>query len=515
MALQSKKVKSKELQGKELQAVGSNGHHKFTLKVYENSTSVSENKSQISFAFELTHNGETGWDFSWWSGMSYTIKIANKTYTGPIREYDGYSTITLSSDTFDVEHNNDGSKTINISFSVTDTTGQSYNTGNASASGSMVLTAIPRASDVGCSSPYIGNVATITIDKKATSFTSTVSYTIGSGFKKITGTIATKTSASVLSFDTSSLVDKIYALIPNAKEINGTIKCITYNGDTQIGDTKTTTFNLYAKESVCKPTVTGTVIDTDSFVTSITGSNTKFVKYRSNPKVTINATANKSSTIKDYSINLNDGQISNLQEKTFYDIGSNKVTLSVTDSRGYSNSTDIELDMIDYIKLHINNITITRTEGTSNEAVLNCNGTYYNGSFSSEVANTLTASFKYRKSGETDWVDGGNITPTITGNTFKFNNLSLGNLFDYNSEYQIMVTIEDKMMTIGNLNADIITLPKGQEIVAIGEDGVYVYGNLWLNDEEVKGNATATKVGGIKIKLSGTTLYITNNGSDA
>ena len=138
--------------------------------------------------------------------------------------------------------------------------------------------------------------------------------------------------------------------------------------------------------------------------------------------------------------------------------------------------------MIDYIKLHINTISITRPEGTSNEAILNCNGAYYNGSFSDTVTNTLSGSFKYRKSGEIDWIDGGSITPTITNNTFKITNLSLGTSFDYNEEYQFKVILKDKFLIVGSSDTEVITLPKGQEVVAIGDGEVYVNGIFYLND---------------------------------
>ena len=370
-----------------------------------------------------------------------------------------------------VSHNSDGTGSASGSATI-----NFPNWGwSGTASGSFTLPTIPRASEVACSSPYIGDNAIISIDKKSSAFTNTVTYKIGT----LTGTVATKTSSTTLQLNTSAIADQIYALIPNDKEIQGTIYCTTYNGSTQIGDTKSTTFNLYAKESACKPDVSATIVDTNTSVTDITD---KFIKYISKPKVTINATAKNSATITNYSINLNDGQTSNLQENTFDTIGSNKVTVSATDSRGYPNSADVNLDMIDYIKLHINTISITRPEGTSNEAILNCNGAYYNGSFTDEVSNTLTVTFKYRLSGATEWTDGGSITPTIENNTFKFFDLSLGESFDYNEEYQFKIIIQDKFMTVGDLDSDIITLPKGQEVVAIGEDTVWMYGNVYLND---------------------------------
>lgn len=383
-----------------------------------------------------------------------------------------------------VYHNNDGTCSV--------TGNASINFPNWGWSGTITASAnlpqIPRASGVACSSPYIGDNAIISIDKKSSSFTNTLTYKIGT----LTGTIATKTSNTTVQFQTSSIADSIYALIPNGTETSGTIYCTTYNGSTQIGDTQSTSFNLYAKESVCKPSVTATIVDTNTDVTNITGSNTKFIKYISKPKVTINATAKKSSSIKKYYVSLNDGQTSSTKETSFSTIGSNKVNVSATDSRNYVGYNDYTLDMIDYIKLHINTISITRPEGTSNEAILNCNGAYYNGSFSDTVTNTLSGSFKYRKSGETDWTDGGSITPTITNNTFKITNLSLGTSFDYNEEYQFKVILKDKFLTVGSSDTEVITLPKGQETIAIGDKEIWLYGNAYLNDETIGVNKNST-----------------------
>lgn len=413
---------------------------------YENSTYIQDNQGTIAVSG---------------TGASYQSAGCTRPTTG--------ESVSVTTSGW-VSHNSDGTGSASGSATI-----NFPNWGwSGTASGSFTLPTIPRASEVACSSPYIGDNAIISIDKKSSAFTNTVTYKIGT----LTGTVATKTSSTTLQLNTSEIADQIYALIPNDKEAQGTIYCTTYNGSTQIGNTKSTTFNLYAKESACKPDISATIVDTNTSVTDITD---KFIKYISKPKVTINATAKNSATIANYSINLNDGQTSNLQENTFDTIGSNKVTVSATDSRGYSSSSDVELDMIDYIKLHINTISITRPEGTSNEAILNCNGAYYNGSFTDTTANTLSGSFKYRKSGETDWIDGGSITPTITDNTFKITNLSLGSSFNYEEEYQFEISFEDKFV----IAKEVVSLEKGRETIFVGDNKVYIYGDAYLNEEPV------------------------------
>ena len=127
-----------------INANGSNGHHKFTLTVTENSTSTANNTSSISFSFVLSPI-QTTWNWEQWgANITYKITINGTQYTGSIANYDGYSSVTLKSGSLTVGHNTDGSKSISFSFSVTDTSGQTYTCGNASSSGSMALTTIPR-----------------------------------------------------------------------------------------------------------------------------------------------------------------------------------------------------------------------------------------------------------------------------------------------------------------------------------------------------------------------------------
>ena len=123
---------------------GSKGHHKFTLNVTNGSASAKDNTSVVSFSFVLSSLGG-GWNWEQWgANITYVVTINGTQYTGSIANYDGSSDVTLKSGSLTVAHNTDGNKTISFSFSVTDTSGQTYTCGNASASGSMALATIPR-----------------------------------------------------------------------------------------------------------------------------------------------------------------------------------------------------------------------------------------------------------------------------------------------------------------------------------------------------------------------------------
>lgn len=141
---------------KTITANGSKGHHRFSLRVNEDTTSG--NSSFTSYSFTIAPI-QTGWDWADWKDkISYEIKFTEKVVneetneittnelykaTGTIPAYNGSSTVILSSGSdIEIEHESDGTKTIDISFKVTDNTGATYTCGNASASGSMILSAL-------------------------------------------------------------------------------------------------------------------------------------------------------------------------------------------------------------------------------------------------------------------------------------------------------------------------------------------------------------------------------------
>ena len=470
--------------------------NQFKLKVEYTVTQTEDGKlnnySDITAIGYCQRNNANAYPYNNTSNAILTIN-GNKKEAHPSYNLttDGYKQII--SHNVRVYHNSDGKKDITISFSFNGLLSSYYPNGTISKS--ISLPTIPRASEVSCSSVYIGDTATITIDRKNNSFTDTIMYKIS---ENITGLLAYRTSDKVLSLKTSTLADQIYALIPNSREIQGIINCSTYNNNTNIGNSNTT-FNLYTKENVCKPNVSWEIVDTNEKTIVITGDNTKLIKYVSKPKVTVSATPKHSATIKGYSINLNDGQVQNVQEYTFPSIGSNSITVNAIDSRDYSNPQNINLSnrMIDYVQLHINKLEIERTEEASNEIILNCDGVWFNGSFTDTKVNTLSASFQYKKSEDEEWTDGGTLTPVIENNTFKISNLSLGTDYNYQNEYQFKIVFSDLIMTIGDLNTDIHVVAKGLETIAVGDLCGWLYGDWKLNDSPLGTGGDALPIGAI------------------
>lgn len=444
---------------------------RFNLMVeYSISQSIENNYSDITATGYVKRNVSSVYPYNGYGGDGVlTIDGDSKSETVPYDlRSDGYKQIMSHSKR--VYHNSDGTKGITISFSFNGNLSSYYP--NGSISQYITLPTIARASEIACSSPYIGDTAIINISKKSSNFKSTVWYTFGN----LNNTIATKTSENVISFNTNSVKSQLYSQIQNSQSGSGTMYCETFNGNTSIG-TKSCTFYLYAKESDCKPNLTVTVVDTNSDVTALLGSNTKFLRYLSKPQVTLTPTAKYSSSITNYTISANNENHNN-STYTFNTLENNTITGYVKDSRGFTKTVTETLDMIDYIKLHINNFDVSRPEGLSTQAILNIDGAWYNDDFTTNLSNTLTMQLSYKLSSANTWTTYGTLNPTLTGNTFKITNLSLSGTYDVDEEYQFKIVISDEIDGMEQIE----TLHKGQEIISIGDEKVWLYGDLFIND---------------------------------
>lgn len=380
------------------------------------------------------------------------------------------STLELYSVTKDIKHNTDGSKnlTVNCSFSINITYSGVYK-GTITAGGTETLQTIPRASKVTCNSFNVGDSTTINIDRASSSFTHTLTYTFGSA----SGTITTKTTN--LNIGWTPTAATLYAQMPNSTSKIGTITCTTYNGNTVIG-TSSTTFTAYTLSSRCLPDTSATILDTNSKVTEVTGSNTTIVKYLSKPHIYIYDEAKNSATISARYISCADGQYSPTREVTFNNgITNHKISVTSTDSRTYSNTYTYDLismgKWVNYVKTEFTKATAIRPESTSNSINLSIVGHYYNG-WIGGTQNSLSLKYRFKES-ERNWSDYINLTPTITGNTFSCN-ISLSNM-SYQNQYTFEIIAEDKLMSA---NSGEKIVPKGKGIVTVGDGYVKVNGAL-------------------------------------
>ena len=433
----------------------------FWVQWSQNSQSIEDNSTIIN------------WSCGFHPGHKYylnAIKMSSVVING-VEVYSGgtYSNITdyqdrtFASAAMKIAHNPDGSK----SFTVSGFSGWIYASGNTYASSqSFTLPTIPRASSVSCSTADIGSNATISISRASSSFTHTLTYSFGG----LSGTIATKTSSTSVSW---TIPTTFYAQIPNAKSGTGTITCDTYNGSTLIGS-KSTSFTATVSESASKPTLNPTAVDSNATTTALTGDSSKFIKYYSNASVSTGASARNSATLKSQKITCGAKSISSASG-TINSVESGSFTFSATDSRGYTTTQTVKKTLINYIKL-----TCSMEAGaptTAGVATLKISGNYWDGTFGA-LANTLTVQYRYKTQGGSygSWTT---VSATKSNNTYNATATISG--FDYRTTYVFQARAVDKLATVNTDEQARRTTP----IFDWSKDDFNVNGTLKVNNTNI------------------------------
>lgn len=329
-----------------------------------------------------------------------------------------------------IVHNTDGSRSVTVAVSLRGytTSGEGGSGWRVEGSTTVALTTIPRASTVGAADTNIGATSILAINRKSPGYTHTITYVFGG----LSGTICTKSTDTTIAWTVPA---EFYTQIPNAKSGVCTLYCRTYSGDTQIGDTQTATFVATAAEAACRPEVSGTVTDSNEATAALTGDSSRLVRYMSTALCTISATPKNSATIAQKVIA---GETVTGDSRTIPAVEVGSFVFSATDSRGYTGSASVTVDVVPYVKLTCN-LSATRNGSVSGDAKLRISGNYYSGSFGA-ADNALTV--QYRVAGG-EWVE---VTPALTGDSYAVN-VGLTGL-DYRKAFNIEVRVADKLAQV-------------------------------------------------------------------
>lgn len=400
----------------------------------ESEVSIENNTSKIHTKLyaKVGTGGTTGRQ---WSG---NVNVAGNNHT--FSSLDSSTTIKgtyvlLKEYDDTITHENDGSKKITISGSVTGPSGTTIAGVTSSGSQEVTLATIPRASEITATNADIGSSSIIVINKKNDSFTTTLKYKFAS--QTTYTTIVDKTSEKTYGWQ---IPTSFYSLIPNSRYGSCSIQATTYNGNEQVGDAKYVDINIFANETLCRPIISGTsIIDTNEKSVALTGNNTKFIKYISTPKLTWNASAKNSATLKSQTIN-------NVNATSPYQSNwAESFNLNVVDTREYSNTYNFTFpSVVDYFYPKIS-ASGKRKTSTSSNIILNVSGKFFNGNFSDSNKNTATFECKYKRKTDSDWTSV-TIEPTINEDgTFTLSDYDLGEICDYQTSCQFSITITDKV----------------------------------------------------------------------
>ena len=298
----------------------SNGRFTLTLTVTETSTSTANNTSTLSWSLDLKAN--TAYNFETYAiGLSVSLNgVVVKSQTRAQRiQYSvaDYGTVNLASGSgVVVNHNDDGSKSIPVAFSI-DMASESYTPGPLSGSGTMALTTIARYSTLSVPAGTLGTAQTLTVTRPS-SATHSVTWTCGTA----SGTVCTNSTATSLSFTPDISLA--------AQNTTGQSVIITFTITTSGVGSKTTQAT-YAIPASVKPSVTLTVTDATDAYTKVGA----FVQGQSRLVITATLKLAQGSPIAAYAITA-DGKSYNTASVTtdaLHASANTTVTATVTDQR--------------------------------------------------------------------------------------------------------------------------------------------------------------------------------------
>jgi len=467
------------------------------LKAELTGQNIAGNYSSVHVTAYLHTNGYAS---MWGVSADATITING----GSAIEHPGINIGTNSAQkiwdhTYNVGHNNDGTKTVGVKLSVGLNTG-GY--GSAMVAFDYRLPDIPRASSVSDMTGTLGSAMTININRKVSSFTHTVKYYFGN----LSGTIATGVGTSVSWTPPLNLATQI----PSASSGWGNITVDTYSGSTKIGS-KSAQLTLNVPTSMTPTLGSITLTDSNAAVKNLLNTANTFAEIVSDIKVAFNsATGVQGSTITDYhaeivnknqSTNANNGNLGLMNWN-----GSAQVKAWVVDSRGRSsNVVTTDITVLEYF---LPTLTFTAIRGDTNQSsdkiVVSRTAKIAPLTIGNTQKNSFKLSFKTAPFGtETFTADtGAGVNDKVT-NTLTNSKATLSGTFDIGKSYEVYGVLEDALTSSGTVKAPPVSPEKmvmgmaetavsfgkyPENANAVDSDWVYKYKNKDIQHHKLTNN---------------------------
>jgi hypothetical protein len=347
---------------------------------WSSSQSVANNTSTIYWTVKSA--GGTGNSYSYVMAGPITVNIAGTTVYSRADRFEMHVGATLGSGSFTLTHNQDGTQSFSAwaeaaiyTYAISSTRYDYY----------INLPQIPRASNISVSGSTMDSPTIIQISEAVSSFTHTLIWYFGNK----NGIIVSQTSNSSVTW--TPLSEELASQIPNSESGTGTLTCITYNGNTEVGR-KSINFTLKVPSDV-RPSISAF---TSSIASTKPSGCGRYVKNHSTVTWNVSVSGACGSTIRKCVISGQNLSKTFTESSTSYTATSSTLTIAgkktytviVTDSRGRTAKATGYITIMDYNPPVITSVNSFRSnvDGTLNGA-----GEY--------VTHKLTASF-YRLDGK-------------------------------------------------------------------------------------------------------------------
>lgn len=336
------------------QGCSNNSNYSLRLELSESNISISNNTSVVNYALYLD---STYARFEDWN-VSYTLYIGNEVSIDRTEKLSMPPTrgepLLLVSGSKTVTHNDDGSRSLSVSCSISTSTSQFYLPGSASISTTLILTTIARKSTMYDVSGTIGKSISLRVTKRNSGFTHTIRYSFGN----VSGIIVNKGSSDSINW-TPPIA--LYLQIIGSSSGRGTISIETFNGSDSLGS-NSYGLTLNAEKTYNVPSVTdftyerGSGSSDSNWRSDPNGSDVR-IKYTAS--ITSGISGNTTSlvlklgtTILFSSSNASSGSYT-LYKQDIGTITTYTATITVSDTIGSSKSWDLTVATIE-VPLDIN-----------------------------------------------------------------------------------------------------------------------------------------------------------------
>ena len=422
------------------------------------------------------------------------------------------STLLIFGKNYVVGHDDNGNKTVTISFKVDINVG-GY--GSATVSLSIPLPQIKRASTISDVTGTLGSAMTLDISRKDSSYTHNLKYEFG----KLSGTIATGVGTSCSWTPPLSLA----TAMPNRTSDWGQIVLETYSGSTKIGQTNCI-LTLNVPTSMTPSLGSITLTDSNTAVKNLLNTANTFAEIVSDIKVAFNsATGVQGSTITDYhaeivnknqSTSANNGNLGLMKWN-----GSAQVKAWVTDSRGRSsNAVTTDITVLEYF---LPTLTFTAIRGDTNQSsdkiVVSRTAKIAPLKIGNVQKNSFKLSFKTAPFGTTTYTSdtGAGVNDKVT-NTLTNSKATLSGTFDIGKSYEVYGVLEDALTSSGTVKAPPVSPEKmvmgmaetavsfgkyPENTNAVDSDWVFKYKNKDIQHHQLSAN-------------DGSAILLPKNGTD-
>lgn len=431
---------------------------------------ITTNKTNVNYTLTATKSGGSGyWSSSAINPVKVTINGTDVVNTNISYDFRNATpkTITLASGTVTgISHNADGTKTIAVSGYFKDS---ANSLGQATASGNLTLTTIPRASQPTLYdlNDNIRTFATLGENLKIETFRASSSFTHTIQIKIGNSVVEQFTNVGAEKNPWTPAISTYAPYITTSSSTTATIICTTYNGSTSLGTkSQTITINVPNNAST-KPTASISVSKGDNVVPSSWGV---YVKGKSKLNVTITGAPKYGTTISNYSSSANGGTYNTSTYTTSELTGSGQVRASVTDKRGFaSDVATSSYTVVDYSAPLITTATAIRcnSDGTPNDE-----GTYIKYNF---VGSISPVSNKNAKTFRLKWKpkNGSDTTVGTWTDSYTCNKTGVLSGFSITTEYVFTFEAIDQFNSISTTTevgtvADIFNFNPDGESLAVG-----------------------------------------------